>query len=346
MTLALAALAVVVAGCAWMAPRASATPTGTSADAEAFRRCERLGRGVNMGNALEAPSVGEWGVTLDDSYFQVIKEAGFNSVRIPIRWSAHATTQAPYMIDPSFFVLVDKAVHEALAQGLTVIIDMHHYEELYQNPAAHQERFVALWAQIAGHYQGYPLELYFEPLNEPNGALSAGVWNSLFADVLATIRRTNPNRMVVVGPVEWNAISQLRSLELPPQDRRLIVTVHYYDPMSFTHQGAEWVEGSEAWLGTTWEGAPGEQAAIRHDFDLAAAWAKAHGRPLFLGEFGTYDKADMDSRVRWTTFVAREAEAHGWSWAYWEFCAGFGVYDAEQHAFRRPLLEALIPPET
>ncbi len=47
--------------------------------------------------------------------------------------------------------------------------------------------------------------------------------------------------------------------------------------------------------------------------------SKKYNRPLTLGEFGAYEKADMDSSVRWTNFVAREAKARGWSWSYWQF---------------------------
>ena len=39
--------------------------------------------------------------------------------------------------------------------------------------------------------------------------------------------------------------------------------------------------------------------------------------------------------------LAREAEARGFSWAYWEFGAGFGVYDREKKEWREPLLKAL-----
>ena len=50
---------------------------------------------------------------------------------------------------------------------------------------------------------------------------------------------------------------------------------------------------------------------IVQDFRKAQAWAEAHECPPFLGESGTYDKADMPSRVRWTRFVARQAEELG-----------------------------------
>ena len=264
-------------------------------------------------------------------------------MRIPVRWSAHAGTAAPYTIDPDFFARVDWAVKQALSRRLVVVLNMHHYDEIFADSTAHWGRFVALWTQIAEHYKDYPPELYFEPLNEPHGDLDAGRWNRLFGEALAAIRRTNPKRMVVVGPAEWNGIYRLHSLELPEEDRGLIVTVHYYEPFRFTHQGAEWVEGSISWLGTRWQGEPDEEAAIRRDFGVAAAWAKQQQRPLYLGEFGAYSQADMDSRVRYTGFVAREAEARGWGWAYWEFCSGFGTYDPQRGEWRRPLLEALIP---
>src|SRR4051794_25399343 len=69
-----------------------------------------LGRGINLGNALDAPQEGAWGVKLEDSYFRVIADAGFGSVRIPIRWSTHAESTPPYRIEPDFFGRVDWAV--------------------------------------------------------------------------------------------------------------------------------------------------------------------------------------------------------------------------------------------
>jgi len=63
-----------------------------------------------------------------------------------------------------------------------------------------------------------------------------------------------------------------------------------------------------------------------------------------MGEFGAYSKADMGSRVRWASFVRSEAEKRGISWAWWEFCAGFGVYDKDKKEWRTDLLASLIPP--
>ena len=73
-----------------------------------------LGRGVNLGNALEGPTEGAWGVVLEEEFFDLIADQGFDSVRIPIRWSAHAEVAAPYTIDPKFFERIDWAVENAL----------------------------------------------------------------------------------------------------------------------------------------------------------------------------------------------------------------------------------------
>jgi len=89
---------------------------------------------VNLGNALDAPNEGDWGVTLSESNFKVAKAAGFDHVRLPVRFSTHAETKAPYTIDETFFKRVDWAIEQAKSQGLAVILDIHHYEEMENDP--------------------------------------------------------------------------------------------------------------------------------------------------------------------------------------------------------------------
>jgi endoglucanase len=325
-------LAVCVVGCS----------TGPTMEMDPFEQNDRLGRGVNLGNALEAPSEGLWGVTLQEEYFQLIEEAGFDAVRIPIRWSAHAASVEPFTIDPSFFERVDWAVDQALARGLAVVINMHHYEQIMREPEEHRARFLAMWEQIGNRYKEYPADLLFEVLNEPHDELDSGTWNALLMEAISVIRKTNPVRNIIVGSADWYSIGALRRLELPDEDRHIIASIHYYAPFEFTHQGAEWVSGSGAWLGEKWHSTPLEEQAITGDLDLVAAWAETNDRPVYVGEFGAYSKADLHSRARWTEFVARQATERGMSWAYWEFCSGFGVYDTAGNVWKRPLLEALM----
>jgi len=313
--------------------------------ADAFAANRLIGRGVNFGNALEAPAEGEWGVTLKEEYFDLAKEAGFDSIRLPVRWNAHAMEEKPYTIDAEFFGRVDWAVNCALSRKLTLILNIHHYNGLDDDPDGHKERFVALWRQIAEHYKDRPNALIFELMNEPHNKLDAEKWNEILVEALAVVRESNPDRAVMIGPVRWNQIAWLGRLEVPEDDRNIIVTVHYYLPMKFTHQGASWVGDSNDWLGTTWIGAEEEKQAVVKDFDIAAAWGKQHNRPIHLGEFGAYQTADMESRARWTKFVVDTVTDRGFSFSYWEFCAGFGIYDSQTKSFRKPLLDAVIPPK-
>jgi len=73
---------------------------GKTKSLDPFKQNKHLGRGINLGNALDGPSEGEWGVTLKEEYFKIIKKAGFDSVRIPIFVSTHALKEPPYTIDP------------------------------------------------------------------------------------------------------------------------------------------------------------------------------------------------------------------------------------------------------
>jgi len=299
-------------------------------------------RGVNLGNMLESPKEGSWGQTVHEDFFPTIRQAGFAVIRIPISWAAHVGPAPDYAIDPAFLSRIDWVVAQAEKNNLTAILDYHNDDKLMKEPDANSARFVATWKQIADHYKDASSSILFELLNEPFGKLDAAHWNDLLLKTLTVVRATNPTRTVVVGPVRWNSIAMLDKLVLPDSDQNLLVTIHFYDPMTFTHQGASWIDGSDKWLGNTW-GTDAEKKAVSDSFDKAAAWGKAHHRPLYLGEFGAFSKGDMDSRARWTTAVARAAESHNIPWTYWEFCAGFGVYDPQAHAWRQPLLDALLP---
>jgi len=299
-------------------------------------------RGVNMGNALEAPIEGQWGVVIKDEYFKLIKSSGFDHVRIPVKWSAHADLTPPYTIDSSFFSRVDHVINEALGNGLYVILNIHHYEEIMQEPSKHKDRFLKLWEQISTHYKNYSEKLWFELLNEPCLNLNSSLWNQYIKEATSIIRKTNSTRKIIVGPADWNSIYKLRELEVP-KEPNIIVTFHYYNPFQFTHQGAEWVSPSPP-VGTKWLGTEEEKDTISRELDIVVAWSKAHNNiPLFLGEFGAYSKADPESRVRWTSYLARSAEARDIAWCYWEFCSGFGIYDPVRGEWRLPLLRALIP---
>jgi endoglucanase len=330
--------ALLLAALPVLAPLAGRAQAGT---ADAFEQNRRLGRGVNiLGYDLIWRSRAQG--RFQAKYFRLLKEAGFNSVRINLQpfWGMSPTND--YALSKPWYEVLDWAVREAQAQGLRVILDLHEFTLMGKDPAANKVKFLAFWRQLSAHCQGAPEDVLFEVLNEPSGKLTPALWNEYLAEGLAIIREQHPTRTVIVGPGCWNSIDHLRELELPAADRHLIVTIHYYNPMDFTHQGAAWVNRQNK-LGVEWLGTEKELGVLGRDFDKAEKWAKEHERPLFLGEFGAYDKAPMESRVRYLTSVARAAEQRGWSWAYWQFDSDFILYDVGRDTWVKPILRALIP---
>ncbi len=298
---------------------------------------------MNMGNMFEAPSEGEWGNPYKDDYFPKIAALGFNHVRIPIRWDVpnRGLQTDPYTLNTTFLTRIKTIVDIAIANKLYVIINMHHHEGLFANPANNKAKFLAQWTQIAEYFKNYDQKLLFEVMNEPHDNLTPAVWNIYFNEALLEIRKSNPTRAVVMGVANYGGLGGLPELKIP-DDKNLILTIHYYNPFNFTHQGADWVTGSTPWLGTKWEDLDVERNQIKSEFEPLIAISKAKNIPVHIGEFGAYSKADIDSRAKWTTFLARWFEQQGWSWAYWEWSAGFGVFDPATSQTNIKLADALL----
>lgn len=333
------------------APRRAALPPPPSCSAVTQQTCataQALGRGINLGNMLEAPREGDWGVRVEPAYIEQVAGA-FNTVRVPVRWSNHAAPTADAKIDEAFAARVDQVVDALLAKGVYVIVDMHHYNQLSgaglhpnETPvdaAVLETRLVNMWRQIAQRYRDRSPKLLFELLNEPNGRLNGEAWNTLAPQVLAAVRASNPTRPVLIGPGEWNSVYELKKLRLPA-DRNIIVSIHNYDPFNFTHQGVEHLAKPFP-LGTTCCDA-GQRKAITDALDTARQWSVANGYPLHLGEFGTYEKVDMKSRETYTRIVRDEAERRGIPWTFWEFASEFGVYSPKTGKWIEPLKRALL----
>jgi len=298
-------------------------------------------RGVNLGNALEAPAEGEWGYRVELAHLAAIRDAGFDGVRLPVRWDPHMAGAAPYSIDPAFLARVDGIVRAALDLGLTVQLDAHHFEPLIADPDGQSPRFRALWRQIGAHFADAPPGLIFEPLNEPNGeAWSGARVSDIQAIALEEIRARNPTRLVVLGGPNWNSIDGLRDWR-PPEDPHITVTVHYYEPHAFTHQDAEWLGADAPRFGRDW-GTPTDHAAVRDHIAQAARWAQARGLAWQLGEFGVNASLPMTHRAAWTRAVREATEAAGAGWCAWDFAGAFPIYDRARERFIPELIEALL----
>jgi endoglucanase len=309
-----------------------------------------LGSGLNVSSAWTLYDTNDPNSTItpDKDYFKIIKEAGFSHVRLPVKFSSYALKDKPYTLKSGFIKQLDCAVEAALCRELIVILTMDSYVEINKQLELEKPRFLSLWKQIAEHCKDYPNnKLLMEILNEPTDDFTPEKWNNLIVESLSTIRNTNPERYILVGPMSWYKTRYLKDLKLPADDQRLIVTFHYYRPTKFTHQGVPRMGApGKKWIGTKWNANTREKMLMKMDFDQALTWSRNNKRPIYLGEFGTYFEADILSRTNWTKNVVANAKNRQYSWAYREFSGGFGAYDTEQKQWNKDLLKALKTPPT
>jgi endoglucanase len=307
---------------------------------DAAIQAQQMERGINVlgyDPIWNDPAQGRF----KEQHFAAIRDAGFKTIRVNLQAFAHMN--ATNELDPRWLKTLDWVVSEATGNNLIVILDEHDFESCGANAIGCRVKLTAFWQQIAHHFRDAPDSVLFELLNEPKDELTPVLWNSYLARLLNVVRGENPTRNVIIGPAFSNSFRHLAELNLPAHDRHIIVTIHYYEPLTFTHQGAPWVPGGAPPLGVKW-GSEADRQALATNFETVQQWSKANQRPIFLGEFGVYDKADMASRVAYTTAVARAAEARSWSWAYWQFDGNFIAYDIGKGQWVKPILTALAPP--
>jgi endoglucanase len=305
--------------------------------------------------------------------FAEMKRAGFDHVRVPIGWQHYAGPGPDFTLSPEIFALADSAVSNSLANGMAVMINIHHFDELDANPAAATDEFLAIWRQIAAHYANFPDKLAFELDNEPHQNATTALMNPIYARAIALIRASNPHRTIFAEPGDWGGIGELKNLVLPPDDN-LIVSVHCYEPFYFTHQGATWTSGMTPVTGIQFPGPPAiplipdpslklkpymaewiqryntlpteenpsSPRAFESKLRYVHAWSDYYGRPCHIGEFGAYTKADAASRARFYAAFRRTAEEQHLGWAIWDWSAGFRFWDKKTGQPMPGMAEALF----
>jgi endoglucanase len=272
---------------------------------------------------------GAWGGVFEDDDFAIIKAAGFRTVRIPVRWSAHAAESAPYSIDPAFLARVHHVVGLASAAGLNVILNVHHYEALDATPEANIARFTGLWRQIAASFANAPSNVWFELDNEPHDKFTNANLMAVFRPALAAIRETNKTRPVVIGGEGWSGISSLATLPMP-DDPYVVPTFHYYEPFAFTHQGATWVGPHPPPIGRAY-GSAADKAGLEQDLQKVRDYMARTGRVPLLGEYGAQDdpRVPLEQRIRYYRTISAAFASAGVQSCAWGYRAGFKLREGD-----------------
>jgi aryl-phospho-beta-D-glucosidase BglC (GH1 family) len=209
-----------------------------------------------------------------------------------------------------------------------------------------------LWQRLAGHYATRdPERVFFEIMNEPE-ANDPYRWAGIQARVAAAIRQAAPKNTIIATGPNYSDIPDLLT-QHPLSDGNVIYNFHFYDPHTFTHQGAGW--GTAWWIYTHGLPYPADESSmaglvkevpdpagrfqleeywldrwdghrIRLTIDEAAAWGRENNVPLICNEFGAFrEHTDAQSRMNWIRDVRTALEADGIGWAMWDYRGNFGV---------------------
>jgi endoglucanase len=338
---------------------------------------EKMGRGINLGNVLSAPAEGNWSPAATEQYFIDVAAAGFTNVRIPIDffgtrtggntagYSSDAGTAADYTGTSNDYVVlntyldrIEQVIDWSLNQGLVTILDFHGSnlksefiytfdvgESEYTEPnsakrAADNDKYRAIWSQVADRFKDHSEDLLFEVINEPYFHMSKADMDALNAAILPIIRGSggsNGTRNVII--TGGTGTSHEAPLQIDPNiisgDSYLIATFHYYQPFDFTSSSAD-SRDEESW------GTAAEKETLTTRFDEVLTFSNLHNIPVFLGEFGAdntggykYSTGDLNtisnnvtgfsdggpdnaSRVEYHRYVAEQAINRGFSFAAWD----------------------------
>lgn len=280
-------------------------------------------RGINIGNSLEATggTTSEeaeisWGnPKIFEAQFDDYKNAGFTAVRIPITWGLtfRTLTNPPYTISASFLNRVEQVVDWALARDLLVIINAHHESWLKENfNETNLARFDSIWAQISRRFRNKSDRLLFEIINEPYPMSLADV-NKLNSQILNTIRKYNPTRIVLFSGHMWSNADELIAAAVP-NDSMIIGYYHSYDPYPF---GLE---------GTGTFGSDADIINLKTRFEKVRNWSLSKNIPVILGEFGATKKCEYNARMLHYATVVDMAQSYNIPFFAWDDGGDFQIY--------------------
>jgi endoglucanase len=349
------------AGGAPAAGAAAPPTTDPSGMQDAVQIAAAMRFGWNLGNSLDAVG-GEtaWGNPMvTPTLIKAIADAGFKVVRVPVTWVMHFGAGPTFTIDAAYMSRVEEIVKYVLDAGMYAIINVHHdgaeggtgeWLSLRDkasgmasaaNDMAVQQQFVALWKQIATHFAAHSDKLLFESMNEikvgydkpdPSYYKTINALNQVFVDTVRASGGNNMGRSLVVPGYNTNIEYTLEGFTAPmdPTPKRLLLSVHFYDPWSFAGEGSSHAWGMGSPGADTW----GQEAWVDEQFEKLKTKYISAGLPVVMGEYGAVHQAEAQNYRRYyMEYVTKAAVDRGIVPVYWDNGGansggdGFGMFD-------------------
>ncbi len=346
-----------------------ATANAPNASGVSASRLKELSKGVDVTQWFQVYSkvdVSHYKNYMSDAEIALIAKLGLYHVRLCISPNFLYNPQAPTVVSNQHIKLLESAIHRFLQHNLAVIVDMHNTDKQdTENNAQWVAGYPTFWGVLASKLRNLdPNRVFFEILNEPVFQGREWQWYQLQDQCIAAIRKSAPNNTIIVTGADWGGIDGLLKLT-PVADRNVVYSFHFYDPFTFTHQGATWagpippllkgipypsspelvanalaqITNPEARAWVKQYGAERwDKAKLASRLDKALAYAHQNNVSLYCGEFGVYALvAPPASRSRWFHDFASVLKASGIGYAVWGWDDSFGF--GRRYVNGKPVLD-------
>lgn len=189
-----------------------------------------------------------------------------------------------------------------------------------EDQAIIKEKYRAVWAQIADRFKDYDQHVIYESMNEigariaemkdgeaKDAAIATAYenindYNQIFVDTVRQSGGNNDRRWLLVPGLNTNINYTAGdygfqipedghlSQEVPAGQKRIMISVHYYDPWGFCGQEdyavTQW--GEEADLSKKL--GYGQEDDMKDQFSILREKFTSQGYPVVIGEYGSIDK--------------------------------------------------------
>ncbi|MDE6739654.1 MAG: glycoside hydrolase family 5 protein [Lachnospiraceae bacterium] len=351
---------------------------GMNSAANKFVRSMKIG--WNLGNTFDAYSdqnkvdemayESDWcGIVTTKEMVDEIKAAGFQTMRIPVSWHNHVTSDGNYTISEAWLNRVQEVVDYAIDNDMHVIINIHHDNSTsYMYPTTeHLEQskayVAAIWSQVAARFADYDEHLIMEGLNEPRLVGTSDEWwldlnkqqcveavqcinelNQVFVDTVRAAGGNNGERYLLVPgyAASLQGVTN-RYFELPQDiagnENKILVEVHAYTPYDFALRAPGEGKSIDRWSADD----KASTAEIDELMDTLYKKYVQNGIGVVIDEFGARDKnGNTQARTDFAAYYVAAARQRGITCCWWDNNAFTG--DGENFGiFRRRVCSFLYP---
>ncbi|MCQ2531838.1 MAG: glycoside hydrolase family 5 protein [Saccharofermentans sp.] len=343
-----------------------------------MRSLDGFKKGINIGGWIsqyEKFDKHHFDTFISRKDIEKIASWGLDHVRVPVDYEVLEFEDGSIREDG--YEYLDSCIAWCEKAGLKMIIDLHRTYGYTFNPMDKddkekffkteelQERFYKLWETIAKRYAQHSDMVAFELLNEVVSRNIYKEWNGIALNAISLIRKHAPDTWIIFGGTDYNSVNTIPLLPII-EDKKVAYTFHCYDPFIFTHQGCGWVDAMPRNLRVAYPDTLEEYRRITQEneglkifaqafyneniteigpsmfeefFKPALTTCQARNIPVYVGEYGVIELADLSSKINWLKDINSVFEKYSIARSYWSYKKmNFGI-EGEDH---KDVIEELV----